>query len=208
MTDIVMENQVPNENELENENEEEEEEGTEEEEFDHLEDFVSQVVRTEFHSRLPEWVNEQLFFKSIQSHLRDIVIDKFVNGSTCLNQYDMMTVVVPLVGSNVEYHRMDDAYREKFDFPDELVDYLKKLCYFPLSSNFTSFCGKKPQDHSCPICFLPVEPANFLLTTCSHVFHVDCINTWRKQNNSCPVCRKTPAEAMNIENPILNLTPE
>ena len=59
---------------------------------------------------------------------------------------------------------------------------------------------KRPQDHNisyglgCSICLADYKPMDVirLLPTCSHLFHVSCVDTWLKVHPTCPVCRKSP----------------
>lgn len=42
--------------------------------------------------------------------------------------------------------------------------------------------------YECPICLAISN--NFIKTICDHAFHTDCLNEWKKINQSCPLCRK------------------
>jgi len=42
---------------------------------------------------------------------------------------------------------------------------------------------------SCSICHENLND-NICKTTCNHSFHEKCINEWKLNNNSCPLCRK------------------
>lgn len=50
---------------------------------------------------------------------------------------------------------------------------------------------------NCSICMSSL-PKPFVLL-CGHQFHKNCIKKWYKYNNSCPVCRKTIFENINIQ---------
>ena len=42
----------------------------------------------------------------------------------------------------------------------------------------------------CSICLEGiVEAANTISTVCHHTFHTTCLAVWRKQNQTCPLCR-------------------
>ena len=41
----------------------------------------------------------------------------------------------------------------------------------------------------CCICLQKLEN-NIEKLNCSHLFHIKCINKWRKKNSNCPICRK------------------
>ena len=47
--------------------------------------------------------------------------------------------------------------------------------------------------NECSICFNEFTRDNprVRVFECEHAFHLDCINEWRRINNSCPVCRNT-----------------
>ena len=40
----------------------------------------------------------------------------------------------------------------------------------------------------CSICLTPLKK-NILILKCNHRYHKDCIQTWRRFNNTCPLCR-------------------
>lgn len=40
----------------------------------------------------------------------------------------------------------------------------------------------------CSICLTPLEK-NISVLKCNHRYHKDCIQTWRRVNNTCPLCR-------------------
>ena len=39
----------------------------------------------------------------------------------------------------------------------------------------------------CPICLEPMVVGRVL--HCNHIFHERCIHSWKKLNDSCPICR-------------------
>ena len=45
----------------------------------------------------------------------------------------------------------------------------------------------------CGICFemLDTEDKCIYLRDCKHMYHMKCINQWRKHNNTCPSCRQS-----------------
>lgn len=44
----------------------------------------------------------------------------------------------------------------------------------------------------CSICLSNIESINTTeLTECGHIFHTNCLNIHRENNNNCPVCRRT-----------------
>jgi hypothetical protein len=42
--------------------------------------------------------------------------------------------------------------------------------------------------HTCSICLEPLK-ASKVLSTCHHKFHIECINEWFLEQETCPVCR-------------------
>ncbi|KAJ8917145.1 hypothetical protein NQ315_012637 [Exocentrus adspersus] len=46
------------------------------------------------------------------------------------------------------------------------------------------------QRQNCPICMETMVFGRLALQ-CTHVFHGGCISRWLKENNTCPVCRRT-----------------
>ncbi|WCJ22409.1 RING/U-box superfamily protein [Euphorbia peplus] len=50
-------------------------------------------------------------------------------------------------------------------------------------------------DNTCAICLSEYHSQDIVrcIPECNHFFHVDCIDEWLRLNNSCPVCRKSPA---------------
>jgi SUMO ligase MMS21 Smc5/6 complex component len=56
-------------------------------------------------------------------------------------------------------------------------------------NNLVSFPSKILKEE-CSICLEELNTSNFLLTSCNHFFHIDCINNWKKKSTTCPLCRE------------------
>lgn len=64
---------------------------------------------------------------------------------------------------------------------------------------------KEPFDCAVCLCEFSDQDKLRLLPTCSHAFHLDCIDTWLLSNSTCPLCRRTPLGSGNhIEIPVFN----
>ena len=75
--------------------------------------------------------------------------------------------------------------------PPTSDDNLKKLKKFSLTEKY---CKKEKDGKlelpSCCICLDEIViGAKTVLLPCGHMFHSDCIITWLKKNNTCPMCR-------------------
>jgi len=55
---------------------------------------------------------------------------------------------------------------------------------------------------SCSVCLCPDKSTAWSMVPCGHVFHKDCISSWREcqqsPNSECPQCRKTFSETTQI----------
>ena len=47
----------------------------------------------------------------------------------------------------------------------------------------------KSQDNKCSIC-LQEYNNNKTILLCGHIFHSNCISTWKQRSDTCPICRK------------------
>ena len=59
-------------------------------------------------------------------------------------------------------------------------------------SFYTPGCSKnlfKKLENICPICYENLSDKISYLSPCRHIFCPDCIDTWKKQRFSCPLCR-------------------
>lgn len=64
---------------------------------------------------------------------------------------------------------------------------------------------KEPFDCAVCLCEFSQEDNLRLLPTCSHAFHIDCIDTWLLSNSTCPLCRGTLySPGLPIENPVFD----
>ncbi|KAK9156150.1 hypothetical protein Sjap_003630 [Stephania japonica] len=73
----------------------------------------------------------------------------------------------------------------------------KDMVALPTSTYVKSGCSSSSSadsstSHQCAICLVEyIEGDNIrVLPTCSHRFHVVCIDTWLEAHSSCPTCRR------------------
>lgn len=53
-------------------------------------------------------------------------------------------------------------------------------------------------NEECSICMKPIEREDLKLLSCRHPFHIDCIQRWFIENQSCPFCRNTCIEPVQL----------
>ncbi|XVF60351.1 hypothetical protein PTKIN_Ptkin08bG0038000 [Pterospermum kingtungense] len=64
---------------------------------------------------------------------------------------------------------------------------------------------KQPFDCAVCLCEFSEKDKLRLLPTCSHAFHINCIDTWLLSNSTCPLCRGTLfTPGFSVENPIFD----
>ncbi|KAL8052590.1 hypothetical protein ABFX02_05G014900 [Erythranthe guttata] len=62
---------------------------------------------------------------------------------------------------------------------------------------------KEPFDCAVCLCEFSKQDKLRLLPSCSHAFHIDCIDTWLLSNSTCPLCRGVILSTVfSFENPI------
>lgn len=78
---------------------------------------------------------------------------------------------------------------------DQLLDENRKLK--KINKELGGSLSADKHNDNCSICYEELEDS--YKTTCNHIFHEKCINTWLKSNSTCPLCRA------NLKIPIVDL---
>ena len=74
--------------------------------------------------------------------------------------------------------------------PPTSKENLNKLKKFDMNEKYCKKENGKVEVPNCCICLDNIEMgAKTILLPCGHMFHCDCILTWLKKNNTCPMCR-------------------
>ena len=74
-----------------------------------------------------------------------------------------------------------------------------KPCKFK-TKNESGLCNKHSNQIECPICFTYFNNTKIIKLSCDHSFCKECILKWKKENNTCPYCRKLSIDKQNIYN--------
>ncbi|KAF8091348.1 hypothetical protein N665_0447s0008 [Sinapis alba] len=71
---------------------------------------------------------------------------------------------------------------------EDTIQSYPKILYSEAKGNSMSSCCQ------CHICLGDFEGNHMLrqLPDCNHLFHLKCVDTWLRQNPTCPVCRTSP----------------
>ncbi|KAL9998734.1 putative transcription factor C2H2 family [Helianthus debilis subsp. tardiflorus] len=65
--------------------------------------------------------------------------------------------------------------------------------------------ANEPFDYAVCLCEFSENDKLRLLPTCSHAFHIDCIDTWLLSNSTCPICRNTLFDpGFSMDNPMFD----
>lgn len=47
----------------------------------------------------------------------------------------------------------------------------------------------KENGEQCSVCLLQMNPQNSRRLDCSHTFHTNCLERWKRRSHTCPMCR-------------------
>ncbi len=73
--------------------------------------------------------------------------------------------------------------------PSNILDNIKKGRVVP-EAVMNALLSMKEDDRQCSICFESISDKNVLhVTECIHLYHVECIDEWKKKNRWCPICK-------------------
>jgi len=115
---------------------------------------------------------------------QDPLIDDYLGS---LLEPDLLSVTV----AAVDHHGAPDPVP---GLPSTGIDVLDHthLGAPPTSDHTTDESNSTPDEITdpCPVCLEPFLPGrNVALTTCGHVYHADCLGTWLRGAQTCPMCR-------------------
>jgi len=72
----------------------------------------------------------------------------------------------------------------------------------PNTKSSTPVIKVAPKDeknkHDCSICWATCDETTAKKLECNHVFHIDCIDKWFLNADTCPMCRKQEPEERNV----------
>ena len=54
---------------------------------------------------------------------------------------------------------------------------------------FKELVDKYKHKYECPICLEDLNTNTMEITKCGHLFHKNCINSWKNTSDKCPNCR-------------------
>ncbi|XP_042376297.1 RING-H2 finger protein ATL46-like [Zingiber officinale] len=100
--------------------------------------------------------------------------------------------------------------QQLFDLHDSgldqvLIDALPVFLYKEIVGSKEIAGSKEPFDCAVCLCEFAQEEKLRLLPTCSHAFHINCIDTWLLSNSTCPLCRGALfLPSFSIEYPLLD----
>jgi hypothetical protein len=82
-------------------------------------------------------------------------------------------------------------YKEEERTATPIIYEYREDCINCKNKDIVDFLKNKKlnQDELCSICYFK-ENLNGVSLPCEHNFHKDCILSWLKENNTCPLCRK------------------
>ena len=124
---------------------------------------------------------EHNFSVSGRANIHDIAPRKTKNMSALMYAVEKMEkdIVVEILETRPDIVDQEDEYGEN------IWDYLVR----PFREQDTRIVYKGPK--KCSICLEPLEGKKSVirLSTCKHLYHEQCFDTWEIRSDACPLCR-------------------
>jgi hypothetical protein len=114
----------------------------------------------------------------------------YTNFSSIIDLDDLASIL-NILAKNRSYTLLDKILR---DHPEMYVhlsrDNLRELSNISLFHGFKIYLRvlTPVSNGECIICYN--NTGECIKTTCNHIYHLDCLNTWLDRNDTCPYCRK------------------
>ena len=118
--------------------------------------------------------------------LQQMFTMKQIENLTNLDLINAGVEIIPTIINNNFYHEENEC----MDFVMSLIQYMK----YNQNSNkiVTSENMVKNDEDTCGICMGEFEVGETVQTFyCSHKFHKECSDIWRKKKNCCSICNKS-----------------
>lgn len=75
-------------------------------------------------------------------------------------------------------------------FKQENDKKITNICNKCIMFNHLNKKTLKPEGE-CSICLKNIYCNNLIKTECNHIFHIDCLNIWINEKETCPMCRQS-----------------
>jgi len=85
------------------------------------------------------------------------------------------------------YHHLnsDDNFRRSFSRD---IEQMEKIHLQSKKNKMSTNNDTQQIVDECPICFEDINDIKNVTLQCTHRFHVDCIDEWKKMKSECPLC--------------------
>ena len=140
---------------------------------------------------------DQSILRAIESFINDETFNffsEFVNNEN----YDINVSFTTLYGGGIDnYINTEEEFQEilNFTFEDDLEHHsnnVEKSYNLVINTRrYKKIKNKYPDEKACSICLVDYEDDDRIVCNlkCKHIFHKECLKTWGKRSNNCPICR-------------------
>lgn len=111
-----------------------------------------------------------------------------LNGGNMVNIVDAIQQMMGVLAQNQgdrEYEMFSNLENVNVPCKPEVIAKIIPTKYSDIEQKY-----KEERNIECSICLSEYEKDDLVtLLKCDHIYHIDCINNWIKNNSKCPVCK-------------------